>query len=85
MTFMCDENMQQRSVKESKKLMKIVNTDEENLHIFRTTFGISIKFPRKVWLNNINIKSHKKSGLYPFSKKCSFRKTRGVGVQFTPP
>ena len=26
---MCDENMQQRSVKESKKLMKIVNTDEE--------------------------------------------------------
>ena len=85
MTFMCDKNMQQRSVKESKKLMKIVNTDEENLHIFRTTFGISIKFPRKVWLNNINIESHKKSGLYPLSKKWSFRKTRGVGVQFTPP
>ena len=30
-------NVQQENVKKSKKLMKIVNIDEENLHIFPTT------------------------------------------------
>ena len=32
----------------SKKLMKII--DEENLHIFRTTWGISMKF----WEKNVS-------------------------------
>ena len=29
--------LQQGNIKKSKKLMTIVNTDEENFHIFRTT------------------------------------------------
>ena len=34
MSFVC---LQQRNVKKPKKLMKIVNIDEENFHIFRMT------------------------------------------------
>ena len=34
MSFVC---LQQRNVKKPKKFMKIVNIDEENFHIFRTT------------------------------------------------
>ena len=36
--------------KKSKKLMKIVNIEGENLHIFWTTWGISIKLSGKMWL-----------------------------------
>ena len=42
--------LQQGNVKKSKKLMKIVNTDEENFHIFRTTWEISIIFSGKMCL-----------------------------------
>ena len=38
--------LQQRNVTKSKKLMKIVNIGEENLHIIR----ISMKFPGKMCL-----------------------------------
>ena len=38
----------QGNVKKSGKLMKVVNIDGENLYIFRTTSGISKKFPGKV-------------------------------------
>ena len=36
--------VQQGIVKKSKKLMNMVNMNEENLHIFQTTRGVSIKF-----------------------------------------
>ena len=29
--------------------MKLANIDEENLHIFRTTLGTSMKFPGKMY------------------------------------
>ena len=35
--------LQQGNVKKSKKLIKLANIDEENLHIFQTTSGISMK------------------------------------------
>ena len=42
--------LQQENGKKSKKLMKIVNIDKENLHIFRATWRISIKLSRKRYL-----------------------------------
>ena len=36
--------------KKSGKLMKIVDIDGENLHIFWTTWGISMKLSGKMWL-----------------------------------
>ena len=64
--------------------MKVVDIDEENLHIFRKKdFGNFNKISRK----NVpydDIKSHKKSGLYPYSRKHSFRKPKGQeGVKLT--
>ena len=40
----------QGNVRKSKKLMKIVNIDGENLHIFITTDVISMKFSGKMYL-----------------------------------
>ena len=55
--------LQQGFVKKSKKLMKIVHMEEENLYIFQTTWDISIKFLGKMWLTiNDNIKRHEKPG-----------------------
>ena len=42
--------LQQGNVKKSKKIIKIVNIEEENLHILSTSWGISIKFSGKMWL-----------------------------------
>ena len=42
--------LQQGNVKKSKKLMKIVNIDKENLQIFRKTQGISKQFSEKMCL-----------------------------------
>ena len=53
--------LQQGNVEKSKKLMKIVNIDEENLQIFRTTQGISMKFSGKMYLMII-LKIQKKQG-----------------------
>ena len=39
-------------------MMKTVNTEEEDLHIFWTTWGISMKLSGKVWL----LKKLKKQG-----------------------
>ena len=47
--------------KNLKNLMKIVNTDEKNLHIFRTTRRISMKFSGKMCLMII-LKVTKKQG-----------------------
>ena len=40
-------------MKKSEKFMEVVNIDEENLDIFWTIWGISMKFPRKMWLMTI--------------------------------
>ena len=39
-----------RKCQKSEKLMKTVNIDGENLHIFWTNKGISNKFSGKFWL-----------------------------------
>ena len=57
--------------------MTMVNI-EENLHIFWTSWGISVKFSGKMWLI---ILSHKKPGFHPFSEKHIFGKTTGGGVK----
>ena len=65
-----------------KKLIKLGNIDEENLHIFQTTRRISLMFSRKMCLM-IMFKVTKKQRLYPLYRKYSFRKTSG-GVKLTP-
>ena len=54
--------LQQGNVKKSKKFMKIVKIDEENLQIFQTTRGISMKFSEKMCLMII-LKIKKNQGL----------------------
>ena len=49
------------NVKKSKKLMKIVNIDRENYHIFWTTWRISMNFSGKMWLTTV-LKFTKKQG-----------------------
>ena len=51
--------------------MKIVNIEEENIHIFWTNWGNPIEFFRKYVRNN-NIESHKKTESHPASEKCIF-------------
>ena len=43
-------SLQQRNVKKSEKLIKIINRDKENLHIFWTIWKTSMKFSGKMWL-----------------------------------
>ena len=52
-------------------MIKIFHTDEGNLHIFRMTQGILMKFAGRMSLE---------IGLYSFSTKCSFEKTKGVQI-----
>ena len=40
----------QKNLKNRWKLMKIADIDREILHIFWTTWGISMKFPGNMWL-----------------------------------
>ena len=49
--------------KKSKKLIKTVNIERKNLHIFWTTWGITIKFSGKMWLIILN-------GLLLFNNKA---------------
>ena len=65
--------LQQGNLKKSKKLMKIVITGEKKssyfpkeLSNFNETFKKGVPYD--------NIKGHKKTGLYPYSKKYSFAK-----------
>ena len=69
--------LQQGNVKKSKKFMKIVKIDEENLQIFQTTRGISMKFSGKMCLMII-LKIKKKSG--PLSGKYSFGGLNSLGL-----
>ena len=43
-------SLQQGNVQKSKKQMKTFNIDGENLHIFWTTWVISMKFSGKMWV-----------------------------------
>ena len=67
----------------SKKseLMKIVNFDRENLHIFWTTWGILLKVSGKMWL--MLILSHKKTGLQLLSRRHNLGKTTGKVKYYT--
>ena len=61
--------------KKSKKLMKIVNIEDENFHIFWTTWGISMKLSGKKWfMIMIKVTENRAS---PFLWKKKIRKTTG--------
>ena len=67
-----------------KKLMEIVNIEEENLPIFSMTQGVSVKFSGNTWLI-ILLKNLKKTGLLPLSGKYSFGKImEGEAVRLVP-
>ena len=57
--------------------MQIVNTDEDNLHIFWKTLEFQWKFQERY--DSDNIKSHKKSGPLPLSEKYIFWKNHKKG------
>ena len=79
--------LQQVSVKNSKKLTKILHINEENLHIFRMNWGISMNFSEKVWFMMI-LKVTKKQGFtLSLSRKDSLEKEQGWGGggQIDPP
>ena len=62
-------SFQQGNVKKSKKSVKIINTEGENLNIFWTTWGYY-----DIFNDTYIIKSHKKAGF-----------DLGGGGQFDPP
>ena len=72
-------SLQQGNVKKSKKAMKIVSIEGESLHIFWTTWGLSMEFSEKTWLMII-LKFTKKAGFHSLSlslslsRKIIFRK-----------
>ena len=62
--------------KKSPKMMKIVNIDEENRHIFRTITGILMTFSRKMWLAIIlKVTKNRASLSLSLSRKYIFVKT----------
>ena len=63
----------ERNVKKSEKLMKIVNIDGENYHIFWTTWRISMNFSGKMWLTTV-LKFTKKQGFTLFLEDSLFKK-----------
>ena len=63
-------------------MMKIVNIEEENLHIIWTNWGISMKFSGKMWLTIIL--KVQKTGLPLLSKKIHFWKNHS-GIKLPPP
>ena len=42
--------LQEENLKKNEKLIKIANIEEENLHNFWTTWGISVELSGKMWL-----------------------------------
>ena len=68
--------LQQVNVKKSKKLTKIAKVDEKHLHTSERHDEFQRNFQENV--NCDNIKSHKKSGLHPLSRKHNFGTTKLV-------
>ena len=63
--------------------MKIANIDRESLHIFWTTWRISMKFSGKIWLMII-LKVTKNQGFTIALEDTSSEKSKG-GVKLTHP
>ena len=63
-------------------MIKTVNIDKEDLHIFQTTWNFNEVFRKNMSHNNI--KNHKKPGPYSFSKK-QFWKNNRCGHQIDLP
>ena len=59
-------------------MMKIVNLNEENLNIFRTTWGISLKFSEKMRLPIIP-KVAKTQGFSPSQENTNLEKPQNWG------
>ena len=73
-------SLQQGNVNKSKKLMKIVDIEEENLHIFWASWRISMKFSEKMRLMIILLVTKKHD---PFSEKHIFGKTTAfLGLKY---
>ena len=68
---------------EIKKGITLVNIDEENLHIFWTAWGISMRFSGKMWLMTI-LKFTRKTWLQTISSTGTFRKMTEGGDQTDP-
>ena len=77
-------SLKQGNVKKSEKLMKTVNIEENHLHIFWTTWGISIKFSEKIWLKII-LKVTKKQGIILCLKNAFLEIWQKGGGQTDPP
>ena len=75
-------SLQQGNVKKSKKSMKIVNIEAENLHIFCTTRRISAKFSGKMWLMII-LKITKNQGFTLSLENIFSKKSKGVKLNPT--
>ena len=77
-------SLQQGKVRASEKSMKIVNIEGENLHVFWTIWGMSMKYSGKTWLMII-LKVTKKQSLTLFlSRKHTFWKNHRVWPKLTP-
>ena len=73
-------------MKTSEKSTKMVNVVRENLHVFWTTWGISMNLFLK-HMTNDNIESHKEIGPHTLSKRYIFGKPQegggGGGLKWT--
>ena len=76
--------LQWRNVKKSKQLMKLANIDKENLHIFQTTWGSSMKFSGKMCLVII-LKVTKKQGFTTSLENTVLKKPQGGGQNYPTP
>ena len=73
-----------KNPKKRWKPMKIVNIVRKSLHIFWTTWRISIKFLGKMWFMII-LKVTKKPGFHTLLLEINFGKTTGVSNWHPPP
>ena len=76
--------LQWKNVKKSKQLMKLANIDKENLYIFQTTWGSSMKFSGKMCLVII-LKVTKKQGFTPSLENTVLKKPQGGGQNYPTP
>ena len=66
-------------------MTKIVYIDEENLHIFRTTRGMSIKFTGKMCRIMLILKTTQKQGFTFFLENTVLENPFGSGSNLLPP
>ena len=71
-------SLQEENIKRSEKSVKTINIKGEHLHIFRMTWGISIKFSVKMWLMII-MKVTKNQGCTLSKKHIGFWKNHKGG------